>query len=274
MIEIYGIELRQLPDRIGIRKVLDASLYSSWKARHRNIRDERTARASLAGFLILQMCGYTGEILYSESGRPYFADIDIDFNITHNEYAVFCAIETPKIVSEEKEKPVDLGSYRYPSKTAPLREQKKLFSDQPRVGIDAEDIGRISHVRICPMAERWFSENEKEFFSHDPSDLSFLRVWTHKEALIKLTGEGLRSLQCADTVLAPSLYGVHFFEYMADTTLVTLCCRCDTSPPRDIHMFSKSELLDFGISFSGCDLLENKNEKPEKSHLQKKRRML
>ena len=249
MIKICGVSLSQLPERRELMFLLDEPLYLAWRERHKSIRDEKAARASLAGILLLQMQGYRDNLLYDRNGRPYFEYIDVDFNITHTEQAVFCAIETRE--ADECTVLTGLeGTLPFPSLEAPEGDRKRLFEGQLRVGLDSEDIQRISSVRICPMADRWFSENEYDFFLKAPTDMTFLRIWTRKEALIKWTGEGLRSLRLADTVLAPSVYGVRFYEYAVGSTLLTLCCHSDATPPSTVHMFSNSELFDFGVSLT------------------------
>ena len=100
------------------------------------------------------------------------------------------------------------------------------------------------------MAERWFTENEQAFFYRDPSELSFLRVWTRKEALVKWMGEGLRALREADTVLAESMYGVRFYEYAVEDSWVTLCCSCHSRPPQTVQMLSYASLSEMGFVLS------------------------
>ena len=251
MIEIFGIHLSQLPDRRQIISRLDDRLYIPWREVHKHIRDDRAAKASLAGALLLQLYAPVGKLAYDEAGRPYLEGYDLDLSITHTEQSVFCALERRHAVAAEQTNLLALAkSLPYPKQSVSPSERKSLFMGKPRVGVDAEEISRISHVRICPMANRWFSRCEYDFFQTAPTDLTFLRVWTRKEALIKWTGEGLRALRAADTVTAEDRYGVRFSEYMVDDIVVTLCCHADSQPPKQIQMVSNSQLLDMGFSLS------------------------
>lgn len=240
MIKLSGFHLSQLPDRRELTTLLSQPFYQSWRERHRSIRDERASRISLAGILLLQLQGHSGKLIYDTNGRPSLDGGTIDFNLSHNYQSVFCAIETTD-PDECTVLPPD-AARPYPSREAPNGTQKMLFPGQPRVGIDTEDLQRLSTVRVCPMADRWFTSAEYDFFLTDPTDVTFLRIWTRKEALIKWTGEGLRSLRSADTVTAPSVYGIRFYEYWIDRTLLTLCCRQEATPPPSVYMYSNSEL--------------------------------
>ena len=247
MIKIYGVNLSQFPNRQEMIGALSSEQYRVWREHHKSVRNEKVMRSSLAGILLLNMCGMKGTLLYDENGRPYFDRADFDFNITHTEQQIFCAIEDS--YGREGLPPLE-NALPYPSESVPPEMQQRLFGDRLRVGIDAENLDRIASIRICQMASRWFSENEYAFFLSDPTDMTFLRIWTRKEALIKWTGVGLRALRNAETTCAESVYGVRFYEYMLGNTLVTLCCRRGTLPPHDIEMLSNSRLVDFGFSIT------------------------
>ena len=219
MIKLFGLYLNQLPDRRSLAALLDRQMYASWREKHKSVRDELATRASLGGIFLLQKMGYRHHLAYDANGRPFFLDSPIDFNITHSEQIVICAAEAP----DESDK-----------------------GDKPfcRVGVDVENLARIASVRICPLAERWFTPSEHDIFLSDPTDATFLRIWTRKEALIKWTGEGLRSMRKSDTTMAEKNYGILFREYRVENTLVTLCHRADALPPDTPHMLTNSELFD------------------------------
>ena len=91
--------------------------------------------------------------VYGEHGKPLLADYpDIHFNLSHCHEAVVCAV-----------------------------------SDRP-VGIDVESIRRYreSLVRFT-MSE----EEQQAIFEADDPALMFTRLWTMKEARLKLSGEGI-----------------------------------------------------------------------------------
>lgn len=94
------------------------------------------------------------EILLADRGKPYFADGSAHFSISHTKRRVFCVI-----------------------------------SDKP-VGIDAEETDRDIDLQL---ADKILSENEKRRYEAalDKRQM-LLRFWVLKEALAKVSGEGLR----------------------------------------------------------------------------------
>ena len=256
MIHIYGLNIAQLPDRRAMLSLLERYFCVPRRERRRSARDDRAARASLAGLSLLRCAGLSGTILYDKNGRPYLEGSDVDFNITHTDQQVFCAVathgdamartgaETGANAETRLASDAEVLRGSYPSQTVSGARKKSLFVGMPRVGLDAENLARIATVRVCPLADRWFSERELDFFLSDPTDRTFLRVWTRKEALVKWTGEGLSGLREADTVAAESVYGVRFYEYRVEDTLLSLCTHEDTPPPSGIRMLSDPEVED------------------------------
>ena len=101
---------------------------------------------------------YTGKdmppICVHERGKPYFAEGDLHFSVSHTKRRVFCVLSTVP------------------------------------VGIDAEELDRDIDLRL---AEKILSPAEKERFekAKDKKE-ALLRLWVLKEASAKLSGEGLR----------------------------------------------------------------------------------
>ena len=217
MIEIYGVRMSMLPNRHVMGACLPTELYETWRARHRSVRSEITAKSSLAGLYLLEHCLPNIELCYDEDGRPYSVGSSVDFNITHTNELTLLALDRG-------------GEGR-----------------TPRVGLDAEDLSRLTSVRICPIAERWFSPREYADFLVEPTDDMFLQIWTRKESLIKWTGHGMRSLRAADTTHAKIDYGVNFSDYRIDNTLVALCAAADVETPHVIQMLSVSDLVALGL---------------------------
>ena len=93
------------------------------------------------------------EFQYSEHGKPSLAAYPhMFFNISHCKHAVACVV----------------GSVP--------------------VGIDVESLGRYHD----DVARYSMSDDEMQLIHSDSdADLAFTRLWTRKEALLKLTGEGV-----------------------------------------------------------------------------------
>lgn len=118
---------------------------------------------------------------YGEYEKPYLTNIhDVHFNISHSGQYVACAV-----------------------------------ADQP-VGIDIQEI--ISYrpelaVRVC-------SEKEISLVasSYDPS-YTFTKIWTQKEAYIKMTGRGI-----SDSLKSISVMDIPMQSCQWDNVIVTVCC--------------------------------------------------
>ena len=93
------------------------------------------------------------ELAWTETGKPYFPSLEgAHFNLSHCPEAAVCVLDT-----------------------------------RP-VGIDVESLRPLDGE----LLERVLSPRERESLRTDPDpELSFLRLWTKKESLLKLTGEGL-----------------------------------------------------------------------------------
>ena len=86
-------------------------------------------------------------------------------------------------------------------------------SDKP-LGVDVECI-RKPPLRV---AQRYFTEEERML--SDADEIVFWRVWTGKEALCKLSGEGLAGLKHADTLAPPA--GVTLTTVQRDGYVITV----------------------------------------------------
>lgn len=125
-------------------------------------RHEGSRRLCLAAYLLL-MDGLRKEyaitdppvLSYLPEGKPFIAGHpDIHFNLSHSGDVAVCAL-----------------------------------SNQP-VGIDIETSRKISDSLI----DYTMNEQEREFIAaSDDKVTAFLTFWTRKEALLKLTGEGIRN---------------------------------------------------------------------------------
>lgn len=82
-----------------------------------------------------------------------------------------------------------------------------------RVGIDLEY--RVPGVFSWDLASSIFSAGELKAFSRLPAswqNFAFYRAWTMKEAILKMTGEGLGGLKSIEVPIDPASGGVHHFS--------------------------------------------------------------
>lgn len=113
------------------------------------------AGRSLLAQMYREMTGYDmPEILVTDRGKPYFAEGDLHFSISHTKRRVFC-----------------------------------VLSHKP-IGIDAEETDRDIDLRL---ADKILSEKEKSRYEEAADKRRMLlRFWVMKEALAKASGDGLR----------------------------------------------------------------------------------
>ena len=123
--------------------------------------NEDSAKESLAAIILLggaaEWMGIdTNELILNktENGKPYFVDSSLSFSITHSNGTVAVAL-----------------------------------SDEGGVGIDLE-VAEYDAKKARRIAERYFTEDEKKEFDVSDGKVSqrFARIWTKKEALVKLLG--------------------------------------------------------------------------------------
>ncbi len=104
-----------------------------------------------------------------ERGKPYFKEKSLSFSISHCEGLVCCAFL-------EKEEKGEIG--------VDIERVKKGLSDG-----EYSRLKSISRRFFCESGEMEISNECKEKFA-----FSFAELWTEKEALIKLTGEGFSAV--------------------------------------------------------------------------------
>ena len=203
MIQVYGISQERLPTVEAIQEQIGEQWTAAWKARHPSLGGS-AARISLGGLYLLRRGGAEGILRYTEMGRPFLEGKGIDFSISHTHDAVFCAVD-----------PCGRG-----------------------VGLDAEDLSRLSENRLEAMARRWFGEIERAHFAKDPSPRTFLSLWTRKEALVKRTGEGMRQLCLVDTFAPCEGRKTAFWTYWRGSTCITLCTEDGECVASDISVLT------------------------------------
>lgn len=209
MIGIYGIKTRDLPAGELLASQICAPLLDSWRQKHSAVKNDAYLRSSLGGLWLLQQAGFDGAFSYDPNGRPISCDPARDFNVTHSNGWVFCAVE----------------------------QLSDALSRAPRVGLDAEDLGRFDDARRLALVERWCVGGEVAEYLETPTDECFARLWTRKEAYAKYSGEGLCGLHRADVT---SLTELRFFTYQIEGTVLTLCARADAQAPTNVTIFQFS----------------------------------
>ena len=127
-----------------------------------------------------------------EYGRPFFInEKNIDFNISHSNSLVACALCISNSANEKA-----------------------------RIGIDCEEIYKKDPLS---MADRFFTKEEAEIIRNsNEAKYTFTRIWTQKEAYLKYKGTGLTEpLNSFNVSSIPSHLQLETFEKM--NNIVTLC---------------------------------------------------
>ena len=151
-IHVWRFSLESLDEKLLSRdEFLRASKFQSADARATFIAGRSGVRRAASLYSGIP----PGEFLLETdtNGKPFFANAEIEFNLSHTGSTVVAA-----------------------------------FSDSP-VGIDIESRGRGRD--FVGIASRFFHSSEAAAISESRDEEQFLRLWTAKEAMLKLSGEGL-----------------------------------------------------------------------------------
>lgn len=156
MVYVYALDLEGIKDPKEYPKMLE-SLPEYRKKKIESFRNPKGRIESFgAGVLLKKVCSLHGMsdhlISLGEHGKPQ--SDEFYFNLSHSGNMVLCAVS------------------------------KKL------VGCDIEKI----ETPTLRIAKRFFTENENKYlekFEENQKAEEFFRLWTMKEAYVKMTGEGL-----------------------------------------------------------------------------------
>ncbi len=100
----------------------------------------------------------------------------------------------------------------------------------PRVGIDAEPLSSLAPERARRVATGFFAPGEKALFEASGcAPLTFLEIFTRKEAFAKYRGTGFGATQHEDTA-APDFAascGVRFLTRIRGDLCITVCLPAD-----------------------------------------------
>lgn len=160
--------------------------------------EQKKAAEMLRNTLIERyLCKKGNAMLFrTEDGRPMLTIPGADISTTHSHGLVMVALSIPyTLVSlQKKELPEGIGIEEYPE-------------NFHRVGIDAELLTDEDCEKYRKIAERWFCTDEKAYLeSIQPEALyreAFFRMWTQKESVCKLTGEGISAIRDVNTLALP-----------------------------------------------------------------------
>ena len=207
MLKIYLAETESMPSWDALMKQIHLDVGEKRQSWIRMPKEK--AMESMAGILLLQralteigMDSADVSLGREGSGRPFLKNVNLDFNISHADGLAVCAVE--------------LGEGDVP----------------PRLGIDVERIVGRTTERLTRDAARWFTEEERAIFSDAPTEETFLKIWTGKEAMVKHTGAGLSEVRRCNTLQLPSELCLMGYAY--ENAVITLCHRRESQPPKTI----------------------------------------
>lgn len=142
-------------------------------------------------------------ILRLPSGRPYLDMAGADISVSHSKNLVAVAISMPSD---------DLSAAHMPNV-----ELFDIIDRIGKVGIDIELV-RKDAEKLKRIAKRYFFKSEQDIlFNGNEFTHLFTQMWTLKESICKLTGEGLSGIRNADTHNLPDgLYVSNKTIYYSD----------------------------------------------------------
>lgn len=146
-----------------------------------------------------EACGLSWEILRSPKGKPYFAQLPIEFSVSHTENLWVCLMAK------------GIGA----------------------VGVDIQTIKPYSYEKI---AAGYYTRQEQDYVARHGKE-GFFRIWVRKEAYAKYTGRGLGKylaeiptmtdedlLSCADNAAAGESESPVFIDIDIRDGVKGACC--------------------------------------------------
>lgn len=191
MVRIFGARIEDLKDAEALCSSLPTQWREAWENSHPEVKGASRV-LSLGGLYLLYAAGARGELAYASGGKPFFADGGVAFSISHTRSAVFCAVLHSAV--------------------------------EGTIGLDTEDVGRFEELHPQGLAERWFSQGEREIFEKNNTREAFFGIWTRKEATVKHNGRGLAGLREADTVAFAQSGRCFYQTLLKDEFLISVCC--------------------------------------------------
>ncbi len=132
------------------------------------------------------------DVVRDEYGKPRFErNIGLDFNISHSGSLSVAAV---------------------------------CDGEEGRIGVDIELVKEERSHSLLRIAERYFSESEKEHFCKSRDVLEFYKAWTAKEARAKLLGVGLAKALGEKKEPRRAFFTSHFLvEHLGEKYFLSLC---------------------------------------------------
>lgn len=192
MTEVFFTKTDPLNDERLFSKVYRQLCEGRRQKVDRLISKEAKIQSLAAGFLLLKALERRGlsdgAVIYG-GGKPCVARGNVYFNLSHSGKRAMC------IISENA------------------------------VACDCQKIGPYNKN----LAQKYFLKKEIESIENAGNrDAEFCRIWTLKESLLKLEGEGISCLKCANTTLDN---GCFFKEYeLFDGYKYVACSRVNDFP--------------------------------------------
>ena len=144
---------------MNTKKQNRVNAYRNINAKKRSVCGELLVKKNISN--LLGICADTIKIETLDNGKPYAANVDVHFSISHSSDYVVCAIDnSPIAIDIEQIKPINL---KIAKRICTEKELTYIFSKTPI--------------------------NRDFTYSTDNSLLTkFFKIWTFKEAYIKLNG--------------------------------------------------------------------------------------
>ena len=175
---------------MGDEKKLRIDKYRFTDDQKRSIAGEMLAKTTIGKYLDIP--AEQIKLAQGKSGKPYAVNFNIEFNISHCEEIVVCAINnTPVGIDIERIRPI---SPEVAKKFFTIAEQKYILGKTPC----AEDY-------------------DTEF--NDVQLKRFFECWTAKEAYLKYTGEGL-----TDNLSALEIDNTHITKIIENDYIISIYC--------------------------------------------------
>ena len=204
MITVFVKKIQNLTE--NEKHNITKTLSDSALARLDKKRNEDLHLASLCALSILSD-EQRADIDYTESGIPFFKNINADISISHSK--TYSAVA----ISDSKEDSVGIDIEDIPDVLLEGSNNEERHENR----LPCVKGAVAKRLRDCPT--RFLTENEKISLE---SDTPYIKIWTKKEALFKYLKNDNLSLISLDST-QPELYGAKFITLPIGDNILTAC---------------------------------------------------